>query len=1012
MLSLFPRSLYGFANDAVFEDQSGGLVSIPFLEPTDVLVCGSTLYACDLAIQIAKTGKKVTMVMDRVNPFFEGITCLRPWVEESAAGSVPEFLKTQLADEKLGDRLNGRAYFNASKAAVLLEDALADAKVRFFYNATVAGALGDNGRLAGVVFGGKTGLFGIEAGAVVDATVESTVARCSGYASEPLPEGPRKARYVVELITKTDPRTVEYTAKNGAKVRANIDYYYADFEMTFDSKNTGPLGLAEDFVTVYGATLDCQLNRSEKRLRGADGYLTTGVDRLSEKNRPKLDNLFVFGPYTIPGNTEGSMVLADPLALFKAFPDQAAKVAAAVQPVSAARPNYEFWNKAMTSAPAPGLVHGFYDHGFDEPGSTMGKVAFIPPQPLLSTTALVAGGGTSGNAAAYTSAMLGTPTVCLERGLELGGTNTLGNVNNLWYGNDSPAFKAYYKSMKATNRGLNATGFFEGLTGSGCKVLFQSVATGVARKGRDIARVYLATPFGLGSIESSYVIDASGDGFIAAWGGNGYRFGGDHDEMTLVASFGGLRPNGGFPIFTYRMPCDERSAFDTMRFLVCNRRNSKLPLDVKHFPPAFFIAPRESRHITGGKTLTYLDVMAGRKFSDAVLRVESIPDMKGLATSDASMAGLVAADWDIIYKGSLPYASLIPTALDNVIIVGKAYSVSHDALCVARMQRDLAAMGMVAAEAVKLAQARKTILRDIPIGELQQTLIAKEIMPADAVAADDLGLTLTAAEAAKQVASKSIDESLIPSAMLALMPRQEAIAALEPYANDDNPAIRRIQAFLGMKPGVDYYVSKVDGFITAPTLSMEMNGGGDGGTGMMPDQGWAPIPAVMLSCLSVIREPRALPLLVSLGNRYDVKDSKVGNLKTAWGYFYSLAFGFERLAGPEGRDPLKRLAGLPVFKDKILNRSDDPRDYKDLVASRFSYLQMALSRALLRCGDPQGAIQLTEFLDEAHIWIARAARSSLKDATGQDFGFDAKAWKDWITLHGGKIKVDPMTKTA
>jgi hypothetical protein len=1007
LLSLEPRSTYGWAGDAAFDDQRDGRVRIPFHEPTDVLICGSTLFACDLAMRVAATGRRTTLVMERVNPLFEGITCLRSWVDEAAAAEVPAFLAGMLANDAITERRAGRIYFNPFKASVVVEDALADAKVRFLYNAAVAGALGDEDRIAGVVFGGKTGLFGIEAGAVVDATPAATVARCAGFQSAPA-AGPRSVRLVAELVTPVEQRTATYTATNGVEVRASLDYYFVDFEMTFSSDHSGPLGFAADYARAYAASLECPLAWGEKRLRGADGYLHSGIDRLAVAGKPRFANLHVLGPETIPGNTRGSLALADPLALFKAFPDAAERVAKSVQPLAAARPAYDLWNKAIEAQPDPTLLQGVRDHGFDEPGSSLGEIRLVPPVPIIRATAVVAGGGASGNAASYASGELGTDTVCLERGPEMGGTNTLGGVNNLWYGNKTKAFEQYYATMKATNRGLNAPGFFKGVSTAGAKVLFHSVVTGVARTGRSVSRVYLATPLGLAAVAADYVIDASGDGCIAAWAGNGYRFGGDHDEMTMVASFAGFRPNGGDAIFTYHLPCDERSAFDATRFIVAMRRNGRLSLDRKHFPPPFYIAPRESRHITGGKTLTYLDVLAGRRFTDAVLRFESIPDIKGLATSDASVAGLVPADWKLLLQASLPYSALLPTALDNVIVIGKAYSVAHDALCMARMQRDMAAMGMVAAEAVRLAARGRLPLRDVPIAELQGILVTKRIMPADAVAADDLGFTLSAAKAAAEVAgARNADVALIPSAVLALLPREEAVAALGAYANSDNPAVRRIQAFLEMPCGLDHHVQLVGRALAEPSLPTKLSGGNGGGTGVMPEQGWAPIPAVMLGCLAVSREPRAVPLLVALGNSFDAEESQ---LDVAWGYFYSLAFGFERLAGPEGREPLRRLLGLQVLQDRIVHRHDDPRSFTNLIGARYAYLRMALARALLRCGDPRGAETLVDFLDESRIWIARAARAALVTATGEDLGFDADAWKGWLAQHANRITVQPQER--
>jgi hypothetical protein len=79
-------------------------------------------------------------------------------------------------------------------------------------------------------------------------------------------------------------------------------------------------------------------------------------------------------------------------------------------------------------------------------------------------------------------------------------------------------------------------------------------------------------------------------------------------------------------------------------------------------------------------------------------------------------------------------------------------------------------------------------------------------------------------------------------------------------------------------------------------------------------------------------------------------------------------------------------------------------------AQAMAYLEMALSRALLRCGDAEGGVRLCEFLDEARVCLARAARAELAAATGRDFGFDSKAWRAWLAEQGAEIRPNPLTK--
>jgi len=633
-------------------------------------------------------------------------------------------------------------------------------------------------------------------------------------------------------------------------------------------------------------------------------------------------------------------------------------------------------------------------------------VRFQPPAVTVSADVLVVGGGTSGNAATYASAALGLKTVCLERGLELGGTNTIGGVTRLWFGNKTKGFDDYYAAMGAKNDGINAPGFFRGVKRAGGRVLFHAAITGVACVGRNVHRVYVITPLGLTAVEAAQVIDATGDGAVAAWAGCGYTYGGEHDEVTLWASYAGYRPGNPQAVRPFLSPLDERSALDTTRFILSMRRNSKIPLESKHVPPPFFIAPRESRHIRGGKTVTFLDVLAGRRFKDGVFRAESNPDIKGIATSDAAKAGFIPKNWKHLFQVTVPYAAMIPPALDNLIIAGKAYSVSHDALSTARMQRDLCVMGMVAGEAARLAFDRRVLLRDIPIRELQATLIRKGMLKSEDIADDDFSFGMSSSQMARQVAGTSdLDESLAPSAMLCLLPRAEALAAMEPYANRDHEGTNRVLSFLGSPTGLGRYLAKVTQALNAPALSLELYGG-SATNHMMPDQGYAPVSALMLGNLAQAGERRAVPLLARLAERVPC-DPKL--LRSTWGYFYSLACGFERLASPEGRAPLTRVLGEAMFEDRTVSCHGDLRACKDIPAERLTYLRLALARALTRCGDPAGALALCGFLDEARVCYARAARAELAAASGRDFGFRADEWRKWIRQNGTTLRPNPLT---
>jgi FAD dependent oxidoreductase len=349
---------------------------------------------------------------------------------------------------------------------------------------------------------------------------------------------------------------------------------------------------------------------------------------------------------------------------------------------------------------------------------------------------------------------------------------------------------------------------------------------------------------------------------------------------------------------------------------------------------------------------------------------------------------------------------MIPVQLDNVIIAGKAYSVTHDALAVARMQRDLCVMGMVAAEAVRLAVNQKTLLRNIPIQELQRILISKKMLKESDLASDDYGFGCTPEEMARQVASApDMDSALAGSAMLCLIPKEKALAAVEPYAASPNPAMHRLLCFLGHPKGVAQYLSSVEAALGENPLSKELFGG-SATSHNLPDQGYAPVSALMLGALAAARETRVLTLLQKLAEKVNLEADE---LRSGWGYLYILAFGWERLASAQGVAGLKRVLGGALLQNRVVERTGDLRKCQAYVPERYAYLRMALSRALLRCGDPQGALELCAFLNEARVCFARAARAELVAAFGKDCGFDVGQWKQQIQEGGKKLKANPRT---
>jgi hypothetical protein len=127
------------------------------------------------------------------------------------------------------------------------------------------------------------------------------------------------------------------------------------------------------------------------------------------------------------------------------------------------------------------------------------------------------------------------------------------------------------------------------------------------------------------------------------------------------------------------------------------------------------IGIRESRHILGDYYLTGADLMDGKEFEDAIatgayhLDIHT-PDHNGLAPTQQPP----------LYQ--IPYRSLLPRGIDNLLIAGRAISANHEAQASTRITPISMALGQAAGTAAALSAVKGVDPRNIHIGKLQERL--------------------------------------------------------------------------------------------------------------------------------------------------------------------------------------------------------------------------------------------------------------------------------------------------
>jgi hypothetical protein len=281
------------------------------------------------------------------------------------------------------------------------------------------------------------------------------------------------------------------------------------------------------------------------------------------------------------------------------------------------------------------------------------------------------------------------------------------------------------------------------------RVLFNSVVCDALTSGDRIESVTIANKDGLVTVRPRVVIDCSGDADVAAWAGAPYEQNAEVQPLTLHFRIGNVSPGshgaackaalvaaqqrGELPHFYgpgvmflfgknevyvhgVRVPADPTDAADLSRAEMQGRADAHTMFrswkqDVPAFKDAYFqeaypwIGVRESRRILGLHILSEEDLMGSRRFDDAIATgcwyLDLHPNKTTLnGANDFDPKKVQPEPYDI------PYRSLVPQKIGNLLVAGRCHSATRGAHASTRVT--VTAMAMGEAAGVAAAMSLKT----------------------------------------------------------------------------------------------------------------------------------------------------------------------------------------------------------------------------------------------------------------------------------------------------------------
>jgi hypothetical protein len=131
-----------------------------------------------------------------------------------------------------------------------------------------------------------------------------------------------------------------------------------------------------------------------------------------------------------------------------------------------------------------------------------------------------------------------------------------------------------------------------------------------------------------------------------------------------------------------------------------------------------FIGIRETRRIVGKYVLTADDILSCKRFEDSIA-VASYP----LDIHHPEGGGCTLTWCGDCYD--IPYRSLLPEKIENLIVAGRCISTTHEAMSAIRVMAPCMAMGEAAGRAAKMAVRENIYPSALNVGKLREELTAK-----------------------------------------------------------------------------------------------------------------------------------------------------------------------------------------------------------------------------------------------------------------------------------------------
>lgn len=868
----------------------------------------------------------------------------------------------------------------------VLEQELIDGGVPFLYACMPSGVLKDkNGEVRGVIVDTRNGRMALEGKVIIDATENALVARLAGADfNQDARQESFFIRYVIgrditiptgapETVNGTEYQIRKFSGGSGFLRKGN--YKLIEYRLKLPEGEDPRIRMARE-QNARNLTYDSKQEfASDVLFRIPPTHITsrehaTSVDQWQKLPRLKSlvpkdhPNLMVLGA-SADLSQELAEYLMEPVQLIQ-LGEQAGQFAADLakkrsdsditRTASADSKKIDSNLRIQLPPRHPTVFRGMKN--IELGGSSV---------PVLGKyDVVVVGGGTSGAPAAIGAAEGGAKTLVVEYLNGLGGVGTQGAISIYWHG--------YRKGFTLKVEGGKATWVLDQrqewwrshILKAGADICFGALSNAAIVEGNQVKGVVITTREGRFCILADVVVDATGNADIAAAAGAECYF---TDAGPLAVQGAGLPPrelginynNTDFTII------DETSIMDTMRAFVSAGRIAKNEFDLGQL-----IDSRERRRAVGDFTISILDQLNGRTYSDTIAMASSNYDTHGYTVHPYFLLRHPGHGVEIVSR--VPYRAILPRGLEGLLVIGLGISVERDAIPLIRMQPDVQNLGYAAGIAAAAAAKKNGKTRSIDLKALQQKLVAIKNIPPETLTEKDSG---PASREELEKAVESVKDDYQGAACL-LANRDQALPLLRQAfakASADNEKLiyAHILAVLGAPNGNERIIREID---AAPVWDKGWNytSMGQFGRNMSRLDSY-------IFALGYSADPSALPCLL--------KKVKLLDAEKEFSHFNAVCSALEYIGNPKAADALAELLSKPGVGghsvqdlNEALKITAKYPSWTAVTPRRSAIREIIIARALYRCGDNKeklGEKTLRKYTGDIRGHFARHALAVLND---------------------------------